>query len=530
MMRDELLAALRDPRCYRIPPVEVTHISTHISDLFFAGERVYKVKKPVNFGFLDFSTLERRRTYCEEEVRLNRRLAPRVYLRVVPIVANGDGAVSVGGNGDPLEFAVEMRRLPATRMFDHLLDEGVIDNAQLDDLAHLLVDFHRSAATGPGVDEHGTLAAVTRNALENFDETREFVGRGGRLPKGTPTIFDPDVHEYLREKTVTFLRDHAETFGDRVRSGWIRDGHGDLHAGNICFAAGGIVAYDCIEFSSRFRCGDVAADLAFLAMDLDLRRLRGFSDYLVYRYVQLSHDTGLSELNVFYKSYRAMVRAKVAAFRLKGCADEAGREEASREALRYFHLAASYWLPPALVMTCGLPASGKSHAARAIGQAFEAVVLRTDVIRQRSRVAATHSGIEPDVTPGDAYSPDAKAKVYQTMFEQARSARDHGRWIVLDATFGRRADRDRAAQLAQELGLRLVVVEAKASRTTIEARMKLRSEDRGEASEADLEVHDRLAESFEPPDEVPPARRVVADEGAAPEDIVGRVVAASLGA
>ncbi|MGE3165708.1 MAG: AAA family ATPase [Planctomycetota bacterium] len=526
MTRDELLQALRRPDAYRIRPAEVTHLETHISDLFFAGDRVYKVKKPVAFGFLDFSRLEQRKHFCEEEVRLNQRLAPRVYLGVVPIVRGSDGrggarpVVEVGGAGEAVEYAVEMRRLPAQRMLDELLARGEIDNRLLDGIADLLVRFHALADTGPGVDGFGTRAAIARNALENFDETRAFVASVDGPPQDLPCVFTPRAHAFLRERTETFLNEHAAKFDARVRDGRIRDGHGDLHAGNICLAPGGVVAYDCIEFSPRLRCGDVACDLAFLAMDLDLRCFRAFSDYLVYRYSHAAEDPGVGELNRFYKSYRAMVRAKVGALRAQGCTDPADREQARREAMRYVHLAATYWLPPVLILMCGLPASGKSFAAHAVGRAFEAVVLRSDVIRKQgaSREAAADGAAV-------SYSRTAKEQVYQRMFELARVAAAQGRAaVVLDASFGRRGDRDAASALAHDLGYRLVVVETTAARATIEARMRARASAVDEASDADLAVHDTLARSFEAPDEIVAERRAVVTEGLAPEEIVARVI------
>ena len=305
----KLIEDLTRPEAYENPPEEVEFRQTHISLLFFAGARVYKVKKAVDLGFLDFTTLEKRRHYCDEEVRLNRRLAANVYLGAVPITRTAEGRFSFVGDGPAVEWAVEMVRLPERGMFAEMLERGEIDNEQMNSMVSLLARFHADAPTGPGVDEYASPAAIRTNVEQNLEQLSSSVASG---------ILSPAQYAFLKHRRQRFLESRAELLERRVHEGRARDGHGDLHAGNLCLTDDGIVVYDCIEFSRQFRCADVAADVAFLAMDLDQRGYPGFSAYLVKRYAEVADDPDLREVIGFYKGYRAVVRGKVAALTASG--------------------------------------------------------------------------------------------------------------------------------------------------------------------------------------------------------------------
>jgi len=510
----DLLAALRRPEAYPVrPTAPVEVLETHISLLFFADDRVYKVKKGVDLGFLDHSTLEKRRAACREEVRLNSRLAPDVYLRTVPITREADGRLVFDGDGDVVEVAVEMRRLPAERMLDRLLDAGHIDNEIVRSLAEMLALFHLWAPTGPDVNEHGAPTAVRRVVLDNLAALQPFVGGPGEEAASGLAVLPRRVHAFLRARLEAFLDKHAGLLAARVDDGRVREGHGDLHAGNLCLTADGPVAYDCIEFSRRLRCGDTANDLAFLAMDLDSRGYRAFARQLVREYARIARDGEVGYLLGFYKTHRALVRALVAALtaRQRGPGDPE-RERWRRRAMASVQLAASYELPPCLILTCGLPGTGKSWWAQRLARPFEACVLRSDVVRKQLH------GFNPTSHPsGEAarqlYAPAVTDEVYRQLLRRAGDALACGRSVVVDAAFCRRAERRRFVDVAGRLGCPVVVVHVTAPEETVRARLLRRTGDPLEVSDADFAVHEQLRAGFEPPDELLPACRLQAPDG-----------------
>lgn len=312
------------------PRSEQPHlIQTHISWVVLAGPYAYKLKKPLALGFLDYSTPEKRLEACHREVALNRRLCPWVYLGVMPIA---DTSVEPDGSRTVLDYAVRMRRLPDDRMLDVLLDRDEATITMVAALAERLADFHAHAATGPGVDEHGSPKAVWANAAESFRQTRPFIGR----------TLDAPTWAFIHWSSSRFLDENRALFERRVAEGRIRDGHGDLHAANVCMTEP-IAIFDCIEFNDRFRCGDVAAEVAFLAMDLEYRGRADLAAAFTDRYVEVSGDPELRDVLDFYLCYRAYVRGKVESLKL----DEPGfsTEEygmALTRAWRYFDLAKRY--------------------------------------------------------------------------------------------------------------------------------------------------------------------------------------------
>jgi aminoglycoside phosphotransferase family enzyme/predicted kinase len=520
---EELIEALSLPRAYPHPAPEVELVQTHVSLVFLAGDRAYKVKKPVDLGFLDFTTPERRRQACEDELRLNETLAPGVYRGLVPITREEDGSLRVGGSGTPVELAVEMRRLPARRMLDRLLDAGEVDNELMGRLADLLVRFHAEAATGPGVDDLGSPEAVAFNVRENFLQTERFTA------PGAPRTVSPRLHGFLRGRAEAFLADERALLERRVRGGFVRDGHGDLHAGNVCVEEDGILVYDRIEFAPRFRCGDVACDLAFLAMDLDARGFRGFSSFLAHRYAERSDDPELRAVLGFYKTYRAVVRAKVASLAAADPSLAPGERAAKRlAAMRSFHLAAAYELPPALVLTCGLPAAGKTTAARAVAAPFEALVLRSDVRRKRLAGLAPTSHAAAPFGEG-IYAPELSERTYRALLADAEVALRDGRTTIVDATFAGAAQRAPFAELARSLGAPFLIAWVTVPEGVAVRRLAARAEDPHEASDADVAVYRGMHEVFQPPSEIPAPRLVELDGTAAVEEIVAVAIDALVG-
>jgi len=326
-----VLRFLSEPASYPHRPPGVEVVQTHISAIFLAGHLVYKVKKPVNLGFLDFTTLELRRHFCQEEVRLNRRLCPEVYLGVEAIGRTNGGLAL--GRGEPVEYAVVMRRLPQDRMMDALLARGQLTPRMVQAVAACLVEFHARAATDGRIAAFGRPEAIRVNTDENFAQTERYQGQ----------LLSPQQFSDIRRFTEEFLA-RRELFEERIREGRIRDGHGDLHLQHICLADR-IYIFDCIEFNERFRYGDVAVDLAFLLMDLDFHDRPDLARLLERHYEELSGDRELPGLLPFYKCYRAYVRGKVEGFRFEDPhVPPEQRQQARQRAQRYFQLAHRYAL------------------------------------------------------------------------------------------------------------------------------------------------------------------------------------------
>ena len=338
---------LLKPEAYPRKPRKIELIQTQMSFIFLTGDYVYKVKKPVNLGYLDYTTLEKRYFFCHQELKLNRRLCPDAYLAVVPITMSLRGASEpkprvkrrgrsnlphIEGKGDVIEYAVKMRQLPGERMMDVLLPRGKVTKEMIAKVAEKLAGFHQKAETSPEIAAFGKLDTIRRNCEENFSQTEKYIGVSIPARK----------YEQIKSYTNNFINSNSSLFDKRVSKGKIRDCHGDLHAAHICFSDD-ICIYDCIEFNDRFRYSDVASEVAFLAMDLDRYQQADLSKHFVNTYVELSHDEDLLSLLNFYKCYRAYVRGKVESFKLDDpLISEEEKAGALENAKRYFQLAESY--------------------------------------------------------------------------------------------------------------------------------------------------------------------------------------------
>jgi aminoglycoside phosphotransferase family enzyme len=323
--------ALLKSQAFPHRPDRVELVQTQMSFIFLTGEYVYKVKKSVNLGYLDYTTLEKRQFFCRQELELNRRLCPVAYLAVVPVVRE-DGDLRVEGQGEAVEYAVKMRQLPRDRMMDVLLPRGQVTAEMVAMVAQRVVSFHQKAETKEEIAAFGGLDVIRHNCDENFAQTEKYIGLTILWVK----------YERIKDYTDDFIKSNAPLFEKRVREGRIRDCHGDLHAAHVCFTDD-ICIYDCIEFNDRFRYCDVASELGFLAMDLDRYGQAALSRRLVDSYVELSHDEGLLKLLDFYKCYRAYVRGKVEGFKLDDALiSESEKAKALENARRYFELAESY--------------------------------------------------------------------------------------------------------------------------------------------------------------------------------------------
>ena len=361
----DLLAALAHPACYPLHPATVEVMQTHISAVFLAGDEVYKLKKPVQFSFLDYSTLALRQHYCEEEVRLNQRLAPTVYLGVVPVLRTSEGyrvreAVNMQ-DATVVDYLVRMRRLPPERTLAALIANGQVTKFGIHALAKRLAHFHNTAATTDAA-AYGAPTVVWQALADNFHTTAPFIGR--TISKRQDTV----IQTYSEQ----FFATHQELLKTRVRTDRVREGHGDLRCDHVYFLDDGIAIIDCIEFNPRLRTCDVASELAFLAMDLELRGAVSWAEELVHSYATLADDDALFSLLPFYQCYRAYVRGKVES--LKSVEPEipaAEQEQARQQAQRSFRLAYRYahgTPAPALIVVCGQIGTGKSTVVQRVSE------------------------------------------------------------------------------------------------------------------------------------------------------------------
>jgi|Deesub1362A_J573_1020465.scaffolds.fasta_scaffold00057_125 hypothetical protein len=331
----EIVEAMMKPSTYDEKVKNIRMIQTHISWVFLTGEYVYKIKKPVNFEFLDFTTLEKRKYYCEEELRLNRRLCKEIYLGVVPL-KKSEAGIKIKGEGETIEYAVKMKQLPQEAIMSELLKKGEVTQDDVEEIANILANFHKEADTGEEINEYGSIEQIKANWIQNFEQTRNIRGN----------IVDAHVFDFIETNVLRFIETNNDFFEWRVESGKIRECHGDLHSGNIFIIKNKkpkICIFDAIEFNKAFSCSDVASEVAFLAMDLEFHRKYDLAQQFVNKYVELTGDKKLEDLLPFYKCYRAYVRAKVASFKLfdVGVSDRE-KKIAKNLTKKYFNLAFQY--------------------------------------------------------------------------------------------------------------------------------------------------------------------------------------------
>lgn len=498
MDTDALHQALMQPDTYPEAIGPIRYRETHVSRLYFTAHQVFKIKKPVDFGFLDFTTLDRRRFYCEEEVRLNRRFCPDTYLGVVTIRRDG-GRIRIGDEGTVLEYAVQMKRLPEERMLDRLISEDAPGlKEEMDRLAARLAVLHRESEICRSSDGAAGLKTVRENWEENFRQSAPFVGR----------TLEEDTVSACRSYVDGYLQRYSGLLRDREAGGMVRDGHGDLHAEHICLTDP-IRIYDCIEFNRRFRVADIAADLAFLLMDLDFRNRRDLSKRLLRVYgAEMNGTEELHRLLPFYKIYRAWVRGKVESF--LSVSETAGpdvREAATVRARQYFGLALGYLCPPALILTCGLMGTGKSTLAKRLAALLDAELLRSDVLRRE--IAGLGATDRTDAGFGKgAYSEAVNRDTYRLLLQRSLTLLAGERPVIADASFIRREDRDRFRRAAEAAGVSVTILYADCDKELALERLAQRRADGGDPSEGRPELYERQQAVFEIPVADEPVIRV----------------------
>jgi uncharacterized protein len=475
----EVLTSLSRAEAYPHPVDGVTALQTHISVVFLAGPFAYKVKKPVHFEFLDARSLERRRELCLQEVALNRRLCPELYLGVVPVTRGPTGLV-VGGSAVPVEFAVQMQRLPADRMMDRLLEARALTREMVGQVADVLVPFHAHANAGPDVARYGTPEEIQMLWDEHFAQVAPFVGR----------TLTPIQDGFLKSMVAAWSVRKKTVLAERVAQGRIRDGHGDLRTSSVCFTEPPAI-FDCLDFSTRLRCSDVASEVAFLAMDLRLRMRPDLAEAFVRRYVERSGDAGLAPLLPFYVCYRACVRGKVESLRAEEPEiSPEERAEGARLARRAFGLAcdaASEDLPPVLLVISGLSGTGKSTLAAELGQRRGWQVLSSDVVRKALHGLGPRDRASAEIDRG-LYSPEATRGTYERLASEAGAALEAGRSVIVDATAQSAWQRELLAGAARRSGALFLLAEIRTSDAVVRSRLEERSRQADAVSDAGWEV------------------------------------------
>lgn len=489
-----IVEILRDPATYPHPADDLTLHQTHISVVALAGPWAYKVKKPVDRGFLDFTTLEKRRTYCEREVELNRRLAPGVYRGVVALARDG-GDVRIDGPGRPVEYAVRMERLPPAATLRARLERGELAERHVERVARRIASFHREAASGPEIARFGRWEVVAHNARENFTQS---------LPHVERTV-SRDVLARASRLTEAELSERRGLIEERARSGVPRDTHGDLHLEHVYLLPDrdpprDLVVVDCIEFSDRLRYADPVADVAFLYMDLALRAPRGLADRLADVYFRESGDEDGRALLPLYAAYRAHVRGKVEAMTLDDADVEAEeRRHAAEESRAHWLLGLGQLAPPArrpaLLLIGGLPGTGKSTLARSLAREANFRIVATDPTRKRLAGLPPTADAASEFGEG-IYGPEWTDRTYDTCLRDAGRLLFQGFRVIVDATFHEDSRRRRFLEAADRWGVPSRFLRCRADPEVVRRRLGARERD---VSDAGPEVYRRVARAWEEP-------------------------------
>jgi len=490
-----LIAALAQPVRFGPDCQRVTVLETHISYVLLTGRYAYKLKKSVDFGFLDFTTLAARRHFCEEELRLNRRLAPALYLDVVPITGSIDAPIA-GGDGTAIEYAVKMSEFPQDALASRSLSRGELGPADIDALAAKVAAFHGAievAAAGAGF---GAPEGILQRAQDNCSTI-------------LPLLDDPAERAEIEALAAWSRREHAARRGAflrRVEEGFVRECHGDLHLGNIARIDGELTIFDCIEFNPALRWIDVMSEVAFTVMDFEDRGRADLGHRFLNAYLERTGDyAGLAVLR-FYLVYRALVRAKVARLRTAQLAPGEERGASIAEYRGYVRLARGYagTAPSAIVITRGLSGSGKTTLSESLLEALGAVRVRSDVERKRLHGLDARERDRRGIDQG-LYASTATDATYRRLASLTREIVVAGYVAVVDAAFLKRAQRDLFRALAAELGVPFVILALPASEATLRERVERRAAAGSDASDADLAVLGYQLHTQEPlaPDEEP---------------------------
>jgi uncharacterized protein len=489
----KLIKFLLDPASYPEKPHAITHHETHISHVFVGDSHVYKIKKPVNLGFLDFTSLERRRLFCREEVRLNGRLAADFYLGVSAIYSEKNEYSFIKGTvAEVAEYAVKMRRIPEERLLYNLIREGRLLYREIEPVGLRLARFHAEVPEYRG-GMYGGLGSVIATTEENHEEIRPFIG----------LTLDQRLYDDIVEYTRGFIRQWKELFAKRMKDGLVREGHGDLHSEHICLTQPPIII-DCIEFNKRFRISDILDDIAFLLMDLEFRGRFDLARALFKAYFSVQRDALVSQLLRFYKIYRAVVRGKIEGIKARNLPDEDERRQALRNAREYYGLADHYMKSVGAhfnpVVLVGASGSGKSAIAK--GLLPDATLLRSDLVRKElvGQKSDQHTYVKYGV---GIYAEEITAETYHLITQRAVEEARSGRRVIVDATFLKEEQRLAFFGACCAAGLNPFFVYCFAPEPVLRKRIEQRIKEIEDASDGHLEILEKQLEVMKEPAEIP---------------------------
>ena len=511
---EKLINSLLHETAYPHAVDNIQLLETHISWVILTGSFAYKIKKPIKLEFLDFSSLERRKFFCYDELRLNRRWAPELYLDVVPICGSFEKPV-VGGSGSPIEYAVKMLQFPQIAQLDAQLDAGLLVDADMIELAEMIAAHHGMAAVIERRDAKGTIESIRHPMLENIEHLKSHVSR--------------DQLQELSLWTSKNLQDLQATLIERQKGGFIRECHGDLHLRNLVRLPSGIVAFDCVEFSTELRSVDVISDVSFLAMDLIARERRDLAYLFINRYLECTGDyAGMSVFGLYYV-YHALIRAKVAAIRSVERVDEIDGQHDPEKIAHWCSVARRWTVStrPVLIAMHGFSGSGKTSLSQILISLLPAIRVRSDIERKRVY------GLEEDERSGarvgkGIYDPHARRNIYETLAAAAEVSLRLGQNVIVDAAFLNCEDRRHFQTLAQRLNADFIIVDTCAEPDELLRRVRLRQHEAGDASEADANVLRYQFENAEPlvSEELEWTITVATDTGIDADTVVEQITAA----
>ncbi len=480
----KFIAALQTAEAYSHPVENITLQETHISWVLLTGHYAYKIKKPVNFGFLDFSTLEKRKFYCEEECRLNSRLAPQIYLGVIPICGDATSP-KVNGTDPAFEYAVKMHQFDTQQEFDVLLKNKTLTDYHIMETANVLASFHKQIDIASSNSPYGLPEAIKQPVMENFEQIAANLGNSANEKQILQQSHK--LHDWSKETHIKLI----PTLQTRKQAGFIRECHGDLHLGNIAIVNGHVTPFDGIEFNANLRWIDVMSELAFLIMDLDDHICFELSRQLLNTYLSITGDyNGLSVLR-YYLVYRAMVRAKVASLRFAQLTNNELQKKSAylQEIKNYIDLALTYThiKKPKLTITHGLSGSGKSYVAQQLTKTNNFIHLRSDIERKRIFELIGKADSHSEINSG-IYTKDATEQTYQHLAELSRSILIAGFSVLIDATFLKQRQRHQFYTVAKSLDIPFSILHCETNHETLQQRIQQRSHEGTDASEADIKV------------------------------------------